>query len=184
VCPFRIVSQVRRVLRKGAPMRIKFILPSLVERDSPQFRPIKFSDGPLGLASLAAWCDPDDDVETVDQHVMTLSTNESPDLVGIEAYITNARRAYEIADSYRARGIRVLLGGLHVTSLPDDAAIHADHLFLGPADESFPRFLADLGAGSPAPVYRSNDRSIVGVPPIRRDLINRDLYLVPNSLPR
>jgi radical SAM superfamily enzyme YgiQ (UPF0313 family) len=164
-------------------MHVKFILPSLVECESPQFRPIKYSlFPPLGLASLASWCAADDRVEIVDQHVMPLLLDDSPDLVGIEVYITNARRAYEIADQYRKKGVRVILGGLHVTSMPDEAALHADHIFLGPADESFPRFLADLASGCPARVYRSQERSIVGIPPIRRDLIQRDLYLVPNSI--
>jgi radical SAM superfamily enzyme YgiQ (UPF0313 family) len=164
-------------------MKVKLILPSLTECDSPHFRPIKYSlFPPLGLAALAAWLDPDDDVELVDQHVTSLDTDDTPDLVGIEVYVTNARRAYAIADGYRARGVRVILGGLHVTSLPDEAAAHADHLFLGPADATFPRFLRELRAGTPAARYVATERTLVGVPPLRRDLIRRELYLVPNSL--
>jgi hypothetical protein len=53
--------------------------------------------------------------------------------------ITNANRAYRIADHYRARGAFVAMGGLHVTSLPDEAAAHADAGFLGPAEQTFPR---------------------------------------------
>lgn len=164
-------------------MKVKLILPSLTESSSPFFRPIKYSlFPPLGLASLAAWLPPDDEVEIVDEHVMPLSLDDEPDLVGIEVYITNANRAYRIADAYRKRGIRVLLGGLHVTSLPEEARPHADHLFLGPADATFPIFLADLKAGRPAPTYEGGARTLVGIPPIRRDLIRRDLYLVPNSI--
>jgi radical SAM superfamily enzyme YgiQ (UPF0313 family) len=114
--------------------------------------------------------------------VTPLTTDDTPDLVGIEVYITNAKRAYRLADLYRTRGARVILGGLHVTSLPDEAAPHADHLFLGPAEEAFPRFLADLRAGNPAPRYTSRVRTLDGLPPIRRDLIRRDRYLVPNSI--
>lgn len=164
-------------------MKVKLILPSLTECDSPHFRPIKYSlFPPLGLAQIAAFFGPDDDIEIVDEHVTSLTTDDTPDLVGIEVYITNAKRAYRLADLYRARGVRVILGGLHVTSLPDEAAAHADHLFLGPAEEAFPRFLADLRAGNPAPRYTSRARTLHGVPPLRRDLIRRDLYLVPNSL--
>jgi radical SAM superfamily enzyme YgiQ (UPF0313 family) len=164
-------------------MKVKFVLPSLTECDSPHFRPIKYAlFPPLGLATLAAYLDPDDDVEIVDEHVMPLTTDDAPDLVGIEVYITNARRAYALADHYRARGSRVILGGLHVTSLPDEAAPHADHLFLGPAEEAFPRFLRDLKAGNPAARYVSATRDLAGLRPIRRDLIRRDLYLVPNSI--
>lgn len=164
-------------------MKVKLILPSLTECDSPHFRPVKYSlFPPLGLAALAGWLGPDDDVEIVDEHVVPLSCDDAPDLVGIEVYITNARRAYAIADAYRARGVRVVLGGLHVTALPDEAAAHADHVFCGPADEAFPRFLRDLREGRAAPRYESQTRSLHGVPPIRRDLIRRDRYLVPNSI--
>ena len=73
-------------------------------------------------------------------HVLELDLEDHPDLVIIQVYITNAYRAYEIADHYRARGAYVALGGLDVTSLPDEAAPHADTIFLGPA-EPFPKFL-------------------------------------------
>ena len=56
----------------------------------------------------------------------------------IQVYITNAYRAYRIADDYRARGVFVVLGGLHVTSLPAEAAPHADAIFLGPGEQTFP----------------------------------------------
>jgi radical SAM superfamily enzyme YgiQ (UPF0313 family) len=165
-------------------MRITMILPALTEAASPLFRPIKYSlFPPLGLASLAAHCGPDDDVTIVDEHVerLDLDTRES-DLVVIQTYITSARRSYEIADHYRARGVRVAIGGLHPTSLPDEAARHADHVFLGPGDDTFPQFLADLTAGHPRPRYQSTHRTLVGAPPVRRDLIKRHLYLVPNSI--
>lgn len=164
-------------------MKVQLILPALTEATSPLFRPIKYSlFPPLGLATLAAYLDPDDEAVLVDEHVEPVPTHDRPDLVVIQVYITNARRAYALADHYRARGVRVCLGGLHVTSLPEEAAPHADHLFLGPGEESFPRFLADLKAGRPAARYTSRQRSLEGMPPLRRDLIRRELYLVPNSL--
>ena len=166
-------------------MRVTFVLPALTEATSPAFRPIKYSlFPPLGLASLAAWLDPErDTARIVDEHVEPMPVGDTPDLAVIQVYVTNAKRAYALADDYRSRGVRVALGGLHVTSLPDEAAPHADHIFLGPGDATFPRFLADLRAGNPAPRYASDeDRTLVGVPPIRRDLIRRELYLVPNSI--
>jgi radical SAM superfamily enzyme YgiQ (UPF0313 family) len=130
-------------------VKVKLIPPALTEATSPFFRPIKYSPfPPLGLATLAAYLDADDEVHLVD----------------------------------RSRGVRVCLGGLHVTSLPHEAAQHADHIFLGPGEESFPRFLADPRAGNAAPCYSSRVRTLAGLPPVRRDLIGRHLYLVPNSL--
>ena len=106
-----------------------------------------------------------------------------PDLVAIQVYITNARRAYALADHYRARGVYVVLGGLHVTALPDEAAAHADTIFLGPGEQTFPRFLDDFRAGRAARRYASTSgRTLDRMPPIRRDLIRRRSYLVPNSI--
>src|ERR1041385_2599038 len=104
-------------------LRVKFILPALTEATSPYWRPIKYSlFPPLGLATLAAYLTPDDSAEIVDEHVEQLTTDDRPDLVVIQVYITSAYRAYAIADRYRANGVFVALGGLHVTSLPDEAA--------------------------------------------------------------
>ncbi len=164
-------------------MKVKMILPALTEATSPFFRPVKYSlFPPLGLASLAAYLDDDDEVTIEDEHVQKLCLDDEPDLVVIEVYITSAYRAYELARLYRMRGAHVCLGGLHVTSLPDEAAAHADTIFLGPGEDTWPRFLDDYRRGCAAAVYRSEARTLVGVPPIRRDLINRRLYLVPNSI--
>ena len=159
------------------------ILPALTEATSPFWRPIKYSlFPPLGLATLAAYLGEDDDVEIQDEHVEALDLDDAPDLVVIQVYITSAHRAYRIADHYRARGAYVALGGLHVTSLPDEASAHADTIFLGPGEDTWPRFLSDFRRGGPQRVYQSTLRTLAGLPPIRRDLIKRRLYLVPNSI--
>ncbi|HSD29054.1 MAG TPA: cobalamin-dependent protein, partial [Vicinamibacteria bacterium] len=164
-------------------MKVKLVLPALTEAVSPYFRPIKYSlFPPLGLATLAAYLDPDDEVSLQDEHVETLDLDDEPDLVVIQAYITSASRSYRIADHYRRRGARVVLGGLHVTSLPDEAAPHADTIFLGPGEDTWPAFLADLRAGRPRERYVSRVRTLASLPPLRRDLIKRHLYLVPNSI--
>ena len=163
--------------------RVKLILPALTEATGPYWRPIKYSlFPPLGLATLAACLDPDLEISLCDEHVEKLDLDDRPDLVIIQVYITNAYRAYRIADHYRARGVYVALGGLHVTSLPDEASAHADTVFTGPGEHTFPEFLRDLAAGSPRPRYQSAIRTLAGLPPIRRDLIQRHRYLVPNSL--
>jgi len=162
---------------------VKLILPALTEATSPYWRPIKYSlFPPLGLATLAAYLDSDVEISLQDEHVEKLDLDDQPDLVIIQVYITNAYRAYQIADHYRARGSYVLLGGLHVTSLPDEAAPHADTIFLGPGEHTFPQFLQDLATGTPQRRYESAVRTLEGIPPIRRDLIKRHRYLVPNSI--
>src|SRR6476659_4985367 len=164
-------------------MKVKMILPALTEAISPYWRPIKYSlFPPLGLATLAGYLDDSDDVAIQDEHVEPLDLDDRPDLVVIQVYITSAYRAYTLADYYRQRGAHVCLGGLHVTSLPDEAAAHADTIFLGPGEDTWPAFLADLRAGRPLARYASTTRTLDGLPPIRRDLIKRRLYLVPNSI--
>jgi radical SAM superfamily enzyme YgiQ (UPF0313 family) len=164
-------------------MNVKLILPALAEAKGPYWRSIKYSlFPPLGLASLAAHLGPDDQVSLVDEHVEPVLTDDRPDVVGIETYITSARRAYQLADHYRARGSWVCLGGLHPTSLPQEAAAHADTVFVGPGEDTWPAFLADYRAGRPGKLYRSTTRDLTAQPPPRRDLIKSELYLVPNSL--
>src|SRR6187455_3572601 len=137
-------------------MKVKMILPALTEATSPFFRPIKYSlFPPLGLATLAAYLNADDEIEIQDEHVEPLNLNDAPDLVVIQVYITSAYRAYRLADHYRRRGAHVALGGLHVTSLPKEAAAHADTIFLGPGEDTWPQFLADFRAGRPGRVYQS-----------------------------
>jgi radical SAM superfamily enzyme YgiQ (UPF0313 family) len=166
------------------PLQVKFILPALKEASDQQWRPIKYSlFPPLGLATLAAYLTQDDRAVIVDEHVEALRLDDAPELVVIQVYITNAYRAYRIADHYRARGSFVCLGGLHVTSLPEEAALHADAIFLGPGEQTFPSFLKDFRGGRPTRVYTSTvGRTLDRVPPIRRDLIRRASYLVPNSI--
>ena len=108
-------------------MRIRMYLPALVEARGPLWRPLKYSlFPPLGLATLAAYAGPDDEVTIHDEHVEALDLDVDADLVVIQAYVTSAYRAYEIADHFRGRGVHVAMGGLHPTALPEEAALHAD----------------------------------------------------------
>jgi radical SAM superfamily enzyme YgiQ (UPF0313 family) len=164
-------------------MRVKFILPALTEALSPYWRPIKYSlFPPLGLATLAAYLDDADEVTIEDEHVQPLNLEDEPELVAIEVYITSAYRAYELADHYRRKGAYVCLGGLHVTSLPQEAALHADSIFIGPGEDTWQTFLKDFRAGHPEKVYSSSQRTLEALPFPRRDLFQRNRYLVPNSL--
>src|SRR6266404_8564940 len=164
-------------------MRVKMILPALTEATSPLFRPVKYSlFPPLGLATLAAYLDSDDEITITDEHVEKVFLDDMPDMVVIQVYITSAARSYRIADDYMRRGAFVVLGGLHVTSMPDEAAEHADTIFLGPGEDTWPQFLRDYRAHEPKKRYQSMQRSLLEVPAVRRDLIKRHLYLVPNSI--
>jgi radical SAM superfamily enzyme YgiQ (UPF0313 family) len=159
------------------------ILPALTEAKSPYWRPIKYSlFPPLGLATLAAYCPDDAAINLQYEHVEEIDTDDQPDIVVIQVYITNAFRAYELADHYRRKGCYVCMGGLHVSSLPDEAKLHADSIFIGPGEDTFPQFLTDYRNKCAKKVYYNSKRDIGDIPPIRRDLIKRNLYLVPNSI--
>ena len=126
-------------------LRVKFILPALTEATSPYWRPIKYSlFPPLGLATLAAYLGPDDEAVIVDEHVEPLDVDDRPTSSSSRSTSPTPTARIALADHYRARGVFVALGGLHVTSLPDEAAAHADAIFLGPGEQTFPRFLRRL----------------------------------------
>ncbi len=164
-------------------MRVKMILPALTEAKSVYWRAIKYSlFPPLGLAALAGYLSKDDEVVIEDEHIEELNLEDTPDVVVIQVYVTSAYRAYSLADHYRKKGVYVCLGGLHVTALPREALSRADSIFLGPGEASWPKFLEDFRAGRPQRVYLSKERSLEGMPEIRRDLIKSGLYLIPNSI--
>lgn len=107
-------------------MKVKMILPALTEATRPYWRSIKYSlFPPLGLATLAGYLSPDDEVTIQDEHVEKLDLTDAPELVVIQVYITSAYRAYELADLYRLKGAHVALGGPHVTACPQEASEHA-----------------------------------------------------------
>jgi len=153
-------------------VKIKFVLPALEESKSPYWRPIKYSlFPPLGLATLASLCDESDEIEIIDEHIEEINLNDEPNLVCIESYITNAHRAYEIADLYRKRGIKVAIGGLHATSLPAEAKNHADVVLLGLGESSFPKFLKDFKEGNSQEFYEQGEVSLDNL------LFQEEIYL-------
>ena len=110
-------------------------------------------------------------------------SDATPEVVGITVHLTFARRAYELAAWYRSRGARIVLGGLHVLSCPDEAAPHADALAIGDGVQLWPRILRDAEEGRLEPVYRAMyDNAYRDDPPPRRDLVPRDAFLTTTSL--
>jgi radical SAM superfamily enzyme YgiQ (UPF0313 family) len=105
------------------------------------------------------------------------------DLVGVSVLTPNARRGYEIAQEYRRRGVPVVLGGMHVTACPDEAAREADAIVVGEAEDTWPRLLRDFEAGRLQKIYRSsNDVPLEGLPVPRRDLLRKREYITVNTV--
>ena len=164
-------------------MIVRMVLPALAEASDPGFRPIKYAlFPPLGLATLAGYLRADDDVSIMDEHVRHFDHGGRPDLVLIQCYTTSTARSYRLGDMYKSRGSYVVLGGLHPSALPQEAAQHADTVFIGPGDHTFAQFISDFRSGEPRRVYYGRHRWLQGVPAPRRELIKRRSYLVPNTI--
>jgi len=107
----------------------------------------------------------------------------APAVVGITVHLTFAQRAYTLARWYRERGSKVVLGGLHVQSCPEEAAPHADAIAIGDGVQLWPRILNDAEAGALEPCYRAGYETPFNLDPVpRRDLLSRDSYLTTTSL--
>jgi radical SAM superfamily enzyme YgiQ (UPF0313 family) len=98
---------------------------------------------PLMLAVLAGMTPPDVECALYDDRMESLPYDEPTDLVAITIETYTARRAYEISAEYRARGVQVILGGMHVSLLPDEAMLHADSIFMGDAETRWPEVIED-----------------------------------------
>ena len=106
-----------------------------------------------------------------------------PQVVGISVHLTFARRAYELARWYRARGARVVLGGLHCLSCPEEVAPHADFLAIGEGAALWPQILRDIETGLVQREYRADFRKPYREDPApRRDLLPRRSFLTTTSL--
>ncbi|NDY43119.1 B12-binding domain-containing radical SAM protein [Dissulfurirhabdus thermomarina] len=112
----------------------------------------------VGLSQLAAYFEPDFEVRIHDETRAPLRRLPAADLVLVTTLTSTAARAYEIADAYRAAGVPVVLGGVHATMLPEEAAPHADAVVVGEAEPVMERLVADAAAGRLRPVYRAETR--------------------------
>lgn len=134
----------------------------------------------LGLGILAAQTPPSIEVIYTDDVVKPFDLErdvKAVDLVGISVDSKTARRAYDIADRYRSRGIKVVLGGIHPTAMPDEALEHADSVFLGEADRLWGKVLSDFQAGELQPRYAGGFPELAGLPWPRRDLFRSRKYM-------
>lgn len=139
----------------------------------------------LALTSIAGATPPEWEVSYWDENLLQGPPpwKPFPQVVGITVHLTFARRAYELADWYRSRGAKVILGGLHVISCPDEAAPHADAVAVGEGVQLWPRILSDVEAGTLQPVYHgSYRRPYRDDPSPRREILPKRNFLTTTSL--
>ena len=109
--------------------------------------------------------------------------NPLPELVGITVHLTFAKRAYELADWYRARGSKVVLGGMHMQSCPEEGRFHTDAIAVGDGVQLWPEILQDVERGELKSHYEATyERRYDLDPPPRRDLLQRRSFLTTTSL--
>ena len=140
---------------------------------------------PLNLAICAAVAPAGWDVEIIDENVTADPHRPSADgidAVGIGAMTTQARRAYELADAYKAIGVPVILGGIHPSAMPQEAAKHAAIVCKGDAEGTLAYALQDLAAGRPRPLYDWKNHPDAPIATPRKDLLNPKDYLVFNPI--
>ncbi len=137
----------------------------------------------LGPLSIAAATPPEHTVRLVDENIAPVDFAAPADLVGISVMTPLAPRAYALADEFRARGRKVVLGGIHVSSCPDEAAAHADAVVIGEGERVWPQLLADFTRGGLQARYRLPGLlDMREAPPARRDLLPTGHYITRSTI--
>lgn len=178
VRPGRSVERARRPAR-GSP-RLLLVNPSTQELGWIKY----FQLPPLALLHVAGATPEPWRVTLCDETLEKAPDGEGFDLVGITVMTHQAARAYELADGYRARGIPVVLGGIHPTVLPEEAQGHADAVVVGEAEPVWPGLLKDLLEGRLAPRYDAPQPSgdVLCIPRARRSVLDGKRYLTTQVL--
>ncbi|EPY5345342.1 B12-binding domain-containing radical SAM protein [Klebsiella aerogenes] len=163
-------------------MKITLIKPNIGRREHSLY----VDEGrmePLMLGILAALTPPDVEVALYDDRMETIPYEIATDLVAITVETFTARRAYEIAAEYRQRGVRVILGGMHVSLLPQEAAMHADSIFIGDAESRWVEMVEDARRGCLKVRYDSPPGIAQIDACLRPVLPRRDLFIGKGYLP-
>lgn len=140
---------------------------------------------PLTLTTLAALVpeDVDCDVKIYDETAGKIPLDLDADLVGITCITGTAPRCYAYADYFRKKGKTVFMGGVHPSMLPMEAAEHADVVFTGFSEQTFPQFIHDYVKGEYRKFYHQNlDYTIEGMPRPRRELLNKKRYITTKTV--
>jgi radical SAM superfamily enzyme YgiQ (UPF0313 family) len=161
-------------------MRILLVFPRIehgasTHRDKDSWISILFGYPIITLPHIAAITPSKHDVQIVNENYDVLDFNADVDLVAITCYTMTAPRVYEIADEFRKRGKKVVLGGYHPTAMPDEALQHADSVVLGMAEANWPQLLTEVENGKLQRIYERNTNFDMGkIPPLRRELIRHN----------
>jgi radical SAM superfamily enzyme YgiQ (UPF0313 family) len=131
----------------------------------------------LGLPTIAAHTPADCQIKMVDERISRVDFSDDADLIGISVMTPLATRAYEIADEFKRRGKTVVMGGMHVSALPEEALEHCDAVAIGEGEKVWPQMVEDFREGRLQEIYRADKLLDLGeaLPP-RWDIIDKTLY--------
>ena len=136
-------------------MRILLVSPTHYNADGTLHKTTRYWTSGLTLPYLKALTPPGHDVRMVDELFYDVDLNADVDVVGLTAMGPQIQRAYDLGDHFRARGVRVVLGGTWVTLAAEASLRHADAVVAGEAEDVWPQVLADLAAGRSRGIYRA-----------------------------
>lgn len=146
-------------------MRILLISPTHYNQDGSLHKTTRYWTSGLTLPYLEALTPPGHEVEIVDELFYDVDLDAAVDVVGITAMGPQIKRAYDLADHFRARGVRVVLGGTWVTLTAEESLRHADAVVAGEAEDVWAELLADFCEGRSRGIYRAPRRAdLAGLP--------------------
>ena len=155
-------------------MKIKLIAPN-EQREDTISSPFKLQR--VNLPLLAALTPPGHTVTIVEEAYAPDDIDQDVDLVGITVLTELALRAYRIADTYRRKGVKVVMGGIHPTVLPEEALGHSDAVVVGEAEGVWAQLVSDAASGQMQRIYRSDKMTdLKGLPKPRRDFLSGSRY--------
>lgn len=128
---------------------------------------------PLSLGIVAALTPSHWDIELIDENFDDFTFREA-DLVAFTSFTSTVNRAYELSGLYRAKGIPTVIGGIHASMVPEEAALYCDAVVINEAESVWHEVIADAEAGSLKQIYKGVWQSLEGLPMPRRDLFHPD----------
>jgi len=159
-------------------VKLKLIAPAVVDEKRRGMQGRVFQLPPLSLATVAAATPEHVDVEIIDEAIEPIDYTCDADLVGITTLTRFAPRAYEIADRFRKNGVKVVMGGMHPSALPEESLQHCDSVIVGEAEMIWHTLIKDFEKNRIKKIYKCKDfidMSIIRPP--RRDLYKKERYL-------
>ncbi len=140
-------------------------------------RGIRTINPPLGLATLAALCPPDWEIEIVDENIESIPLNPTADLIGICGMGVQFKRQSELLRFYRSKGHYVVAGGSYASLCPEYFETLADTIVAGEAEYIWKEFCRDFENGAPKKLYQETEEvSLEDSPTPRFDLLKLDRY--------